>query len=77
MNTDHPSPAAGVSQCEAILRVLTDRAGQWVPMPLLASRSGGYAVHSRIADLRRRGHRVDHRNLRIGRRIHSEYRLSD
>jgi len=32
-------------------------------------------VHSRIADLRRRGHHIEHRNRRFGRKCLSEYRL--
>lgn len=33
----------------------------WVPMPILSEASGAYAVHSRIAELRRRGHRIENR----------------
>lgn len=76
MTTTHPSPTAGLTQCAAILQALQARDGEWVPMPLLVRLSGGYAVHSRIADLRRRGHRIDHTNRRQGRQVHSYYRLS-
>jgi len=74
--TTHPSTAAGLSQCDLVLLALTARVGEWVPMPYLARLSGAYAVHSRVADLRRRGHQIDHRNLRHGRRVLSQYRLA-
>ena len=70
-------PAAGTSQCAAILRRLQQTPGEWVPMPALARISGAYAIHSRISDLRRHGHRIDHRNLREGRKILSSYRLAN
>jgi hypothetical protein len=75
--TTHPLPAAGLSQCDLILARLVNTPGEWVPMPALARISGAYAIHSRIADLRRRGHRIDHQNRRAGRKIHSFYRLAD
>jgi biotin operon repressor len=34
------------------------------------------AVHSRINDLRQRGHRIEHRNERFQKMIHSYYRLT-
>lgn len=77
MATTHPSESAGMSQCDAILLGLTARAGEWVPMPLLARLAGAYAVHSRVADLRRRGYQIDQRNLRHCRKVLSQYRLSD
>jgi hypothetical protein len=73
--TTHPATAAGITQCEAILRALQAREGEWVPMPILARYAGAYAVHSRIADLRRRGHRIEHKNEHAGRRIYSFYRI--
>jgi hypothetical protein len=75
MNTAHPSPTSGASQCARILAVLTSRTGEWVPMTTLYAKSGAFAVHSRIADLRRAGHIIHHRNLRFGKNIHSEYML--
>lgn len=56
--TTHPNRATGESQCDAILARLRLARGAWVPMPILAAESGAYAVHSRISDLRRRGHRI-------------------
>ena len=76
--TTHPSPAAGTSQCEKILERLQRTPGEWVPMVALARLAGGYAVHSRISDLRCiRKVKIDHQNRRIGRKIHSFYRLAD
>ena len=75
--TTHPSAIAGQSQADLILNELRRTPGEWQPMPLLARLSGAYAVHSRVADLRARGHRIEHRNLRSGRAIHSFYRLSE
>ncbi len=75
MITQHPSPAAGWSQCNAILDRLLRSPGQWVPMPELWRASGAMAVHSRIAELRSRGHLIEHRNLRHGRHILSYYRI--
>jgi len=44
-------------------------------MPLLARASGGYAVHSRISDLRARGFNIEHHNERVGRVCRSFYKL--
>lgn len=55
----HPSQAA------AILDLLRSSPARdpwgWVPMPALARDSGAYAVHSRVAELRGRGHRIENR----------------
>lgn len=72
----HPSIEAGASQCDLILAELKHQRGEWVSLPLLAAASGSMAVHSRIADLRGRGLIIHHRNQRIGRKIHSSYRLT-
>lgn len=65
----------GPSQAERVLARLRQSEGQWVPMPALAAASGAYAVHSRISDLRRAGHRVEHRNHWADGICCSEYRL--
>lgn len=77
MITTHSSATAGKSQCDRILAVLTRDAGMWVSMARLHVSSGSMNVHSRIADLRKRGHRIDHKNERPKGRtaIHSFYRL--
>lgn len=65
----------GASQCARIARALRRRAGQWVPMTLLWRVSGAFAVHSRIADLRKQGLAVAHKNEWRGRKVVSFYRL--
>lgn len=44
-----------MSQNQAIHKELTRHRGKWVPMPALARAADCYAVHSRIADLRKSG----------------------
>lgn len=75
------SCAGGASQCDRILHRLKETPDQWVPMPELVRVSGGYAVHSRIADLRKRGpaegFSIDHKNESgADGKIHSFYRLT-
>lgn len=73
--TDHPSYPAGTSQCANILAELESSPNEWVSLTRLHAVSGSMAVHSRINDLRQRGHRIEHRNERVKRMIHSSYRL--
>jgi hypothetical protein len=59
-----------------ILARLQMTPNQPVPMPELSALSGGFAVHSRAANLRRLGHDV--RNIKIPSacgKIHSFYQL--
>ncbi|MBM3365383.1 MAG: hypothetical protein FJY48_06690 [Betaproteobacteria bacterium] len=72
---------AGLTQCELVLlrlRNLTTadqlRDG-WVNMPDLVAACGGYAVHSRVADLRKRGYDIEQTSVRRARKVHSFYRL--
>lgn len=70
------------TQNDKVLQALASRVGQWVPMPTLAAAMGGYAVHSRIADLRKRGHAIAQKTERVlqsdgTRKAHSFYRLSN
>jgi len=53
---------SGHSQKEKILKELSRVWGQWVEMPVLWRVSGAFAVHSRIADLRRDGYVIEHKN---------------
>lgn len=73
--TTHPASETGISQCDAILSLLSANLGGWVPLPELAAVSGSMAVHSRIADLRGRGLFIQQRQTRKGRMCHSSYRL--
>lgn len=54
----------GVTQTDTILRVLLERRGEWVSMPELWRASGAFAVHSRVADIRKRGFTVEQRSRR-------------
>ena len=72
---EHAATGAGLSQCDRILAELESKRGQWVPMPDLARIAGGYAVHSRIAELRKRGHLIEAMQERRGRKVWSYYRL--
>lgn len=73
----HPNDSTGTSQCTRVLDRLTLTPGEWVAMPALVRASGSYVIHSRIADLRHRGHRIDHRNRWLGKICLSEYRLAE
>lgn len=66
----------GTSQCDKILAELERRAGAWVPMTTLWKASGAFAVHSRICDLRKRGHVIKHRNEHKDGVVHSFYKLN-
>ena len=72
---EHAATGAGQSQCDRILAELESKRGHWVPMPDLARIAEGYAVHSRIAELRERGHRIESMQDRRGRKVWSYYRL--
>ena len=63
------------SKANRILERLREDPEMWVPMPLLAALSNTYAVHSRISDLRKAGHEIEHRNEYRGRIVASFYRL--
>lgn len=73
--TQYTNSAVGVSQCDLILRELQATPGIWVAMPTLCAVSGSYNAHSRIADLRKRGHRIEWRGEHLDGSIHSFYRI--
>ena len=50
-----------MSQCERILGVLSDY--QWHTTADLYRRLGGMILHSRIAELRKRGHTIEGRHV--------------
>lgn len=62
------------SQCDRILEELVQHHGEWVPMPRLSEISSSLNVHSRIADLRKRGHIIEVR-VEGQRPRKSSYRL--
>lgn len=65
------------TQNERVLARLRQSLGDWVPMPTLAMSSGAFAVHSRVSDLRKQGHRIEQKSERKSgsRANHSFYRL--
>lgn len=65
----------GQSQAEIILQVLAAKRGKWVGMPTLWRASGAMAVHSRVADLRKKGFQIDNHTINRHRKKHSFYRL--
>lgn len=75
MITTHSSATAGTSQCACILAALEANPGAWVSLVRLHAVSGSMAVHSRIPELRSRGHRIEHKNERVKKMIHSFYLL--
>lgn len=67
----------GASQCDRIQAALEQARGEWVAMTELWRVSGAFAVHSRVADLRKRGHCIEHKNARQADGVvHSFYRLN-
>lgn len=75
MSTDHSSLESGNSQCACILAELQAYPNQWLSLGRLHVASGSMNVHSRISDLRKRGHTILHKNTRKGRMVQSFYQL--
>jgi hypothetical protein len=69
MNTPH------TSQNERIARCLWEHLGSWVSIKVLAAAAECFAVHSRVADLRKRGWIIENRQECVGRQRHSYYRI--
>jgi hypothetical protein len=66
---------SGPSQCDLILATLLTAPGHWFDMRHLGNVSGSRNVHSRVSDLRKRGHSIEHRNERHGRQCWSFFRV--
>lgn len=69
--------ALGESQTDRLIAHLLANRGNWVPLPELVGVCGGYAIHSRASDARKRGYDVEQSsNVEPGtRKVHSFYRL--
>lgn len=65
----------GKSQNQLVLEMLILAGGEWVSLPDLMRHSGSANIHSRVADLRKRGHAIQWRRRQEGRRILSWYRI--
>jgi len=69
-------PAGGRhSQAERILAVLQERAGQWVPLPVILA-LGVAQYNTRISELRRDGHNIRNKTEWVGRECHSWFGLN-
>lgn len=82
--TNYEQSGAGLSQADKILFALHAQQsfcggmvedGGWLSLPQLVNVSGGYAVHSRVADLRKRGYDIEQTSVRRAGKVHSFYRL--
>lgn len=73
--TEYQASGCGLSQADKILGELQANTETWVSTLALHNISGSLAVHSRIADLRGCGHRIEHRNEYIDGKCHSFYRF--
>lgn len=73
--TQYTDRKLGVSQSDLILRELQATPGVWVAMPTLCAVSGSFNAHSRVADLRKRGHTIEWMGAREGNTIRSFYRI--
>lgn len=73
--TEYKARGDGDSQCNRILRTLLGETGRWVSMISLWRVSGAMAVHSRVADLRKRGFGIKQKSLRVNGVVHSYYKL--
>jgi len=65
-----------MTQNDTIAETLLARRGEWVPMTQLGRAAGCWAVHSRIADLRKRGMQIENRKEKRKGKVHSSYRLA-
>ena len=76
---EHAATGAWKSHSERILSRLQLTKGIWVRVTDLVDAGGSYlAVRARIADLRKRGHRIDAKQERTpgSRKVWSYYRLA-
>lgn len=77
LQLDFTSAASGRTQVELLRDYLLAHPHTWIPMPTLAAEIHAYAVHSRIADLRRAHHMTiqwEGRREPGSRRVLSYYR---
>lgn len=57
----------GQSQAAKLERIFRDNPNRWLSMTELGQQIGAWAVHSRVADLRRRGMTIENRTKRDNR----------
>ena len=73
--TTFEASGSGPTQNDRILTRLCQAVGEWVSLPDLVACSGAYAVHSRVADLRKAGYVIEQESVRRAGKVHSFYRL--
>lgn len=75
--TEYKVSGIGESQADKLIFYLEKHRGEWIGLPTLVSVCGGYAVHSRASDVRKRGYEVEQKNNRDMEtgKIHSFYRI--
>ena len=61
------------TQRDKILRLLQERAGQWVPVFEIAALACQY--NARLKELREQGYQIENENRHVGGQVHSSYRL--
>lgn len=67
---------SSTAQCSQVLAYLLRFKNRWIPMPELAKISGSYAINSRAAELRKRGHTILNRVTQGKHSVKcSEYKL--
>lgn len=76
-STQHSFTASGcgTSQVQRGLRHLLAHRGKWVPMPELERVSGAARFNSRASNIRDLGYVVENRRKKVGRKMHSFYRI--
>jgi hypothetical protein len=67
---------AGETQNAKALALLMSTPGRWVGLPHFVEYGCGYAVHSRMADLRKLGYNIENKVDRSQKPYHSFYRLT-
>ena len=63
-----------MTMTDRVAAYLIAREGRWIDGLELSTVGGPYAWRSRGSDCRKRGHRNDNRQRRVGSRVVSEYR---
>lgn len=62
------------SQRLRLLKAL--QSGWWRSMPFLIRRMGGFRLSGRIYELRRQGHKIEHKQATVNGKVRSWYRLA-
>ena len=66
-----------LSQNDLVERRLQETPDQWVEMPELCKVSGSYNIHTRISELRKRGHQISNKQETVNGQRYSYYKLEN